>query len=109
MNIKDKIINRLEKYYYREKDDISNENSVENISELGGIGAGIGGLPSVQQTRMPMPEPQVKKTPGLEKILDLVQKEDAELPVSDQMKKLKKVIMSGKKKRKRAKNPNFGK
>lgn len=103
MNIKDKIINRLEKYYY---DDISNENSVESISEIGGIGAGIGGPPSVQQARMPMPEPQVKKTPGLEKILDLITTEDSELPVKTQMKKLEKIITSGKKKNNKNINRN---
>jgi hypothetical protein len=100
MNIKDKIIDRLEKYYYRKQDNISNENSVENISEIGGIGArGIGGTPVVQQTKMPIPEPQRKKTPGLEKILDLITTEDSELSVSGQMKKLKKVISPDKKKK----------
>jgi len=92
MNTKEKIINLLECYYKEDK------NSIKTVSEIGGLGAGIGGTPVVQQTKMPMPEPQLKKTPGLEKILDLVQTEDSELPVKTQMKKLKKIITSGKKK-----------
>lgn len=97
MNTKEKIINLLE-FYYKE-DNILDKNSIKTVSEVGGIGArGITGAPVVQQVKMSMPEPQLKKTPGLEKILDLVQTEDSELPVKIQMKKLKKIITSGKKK-----------
>jgi hypothetical protein len=95
MNTKEKIINLLECYY--KEDNTLDKNSIKTVSEVGGIGAGIGGTPVVQQTKMPMPEPQLKKTPGLEKILDLVQTEDS-VPVKTQMKKLKKIITSGKKK-----------
>ncbi len=116
MNIKDKIIDRLEKYYYRKQDNISNENSVENISEIGGIGArGIGGTPVVQQTKMPIPEPQRKKTPGLEKIQSpdpdviTITSEDTESPVripppeelelglDEPLEKFKNQVTSGKK------------
>jgi hypothetical protein len=110
MKTQNKIIDLLEKIYYKgDIDNILNENSVESISEIGGIGAGIGGRPSVQQTRMPMPEPQTKKTPGLEKILDLITTEDSESPVripppeelglglDEPIEKFKNQITSGKK------------
>ncbi len=70
MKVKDKIINFLEKYYNEKKvESILDENSVEDISELGGIGSrGLTGTPTVQQTKITIPEPRKIETPGFEKV-----------------------------------------